>query len=193
MIRFVSLALLLLISTASGRAFADDDESEAETSSQYRNVFTFKLGHLYAINRPRESDTGHPPESEHLLGFVPSYGRVLIPGRVTFEIALPFFANTERFDTPIDITLILPFFRHGRWEPYFAVGATINLKIFAGERSDTEGTGAEFVGGFTGGLGLAYAIDERWLVEVELTYAWIPTSHIVEHELAQLAGVGYAF
>lgn len=54
------------------------------------------------------------------------------------------------------------------------------------------GTGA-FVAGFTGGLGLAYIIGNHWVVELEVTYAWTPTSAIVEHEFAQLAGIGYAF
>jgi len=169
------------------------DDPSASADTQYWNIFTLKVGHLYAVNQPRESASGHEtPETEHLLGLVPSYGRVLIPQRLTFEVALPFFANTERFDTPIDLTLIFPF-RFGSFEPYIAVGATINWKIFAGERGEAEGTDVEFVAGFTGGLGLAYIIDDHWVAEIELIYAWIPTSHIVEHEFAQLAGIGYAF
>ncbi len=198
-VQMVALALsLVAAASASVRADEHDggdagDYASASAETQYWNVFTLKVGHLYAVNQPRMSASVHEtPETEHLLGLVPSYGRVLIPRRLVFEIALPFFANTERFDTPIDLTLIFPF-RFGNFEPYIAVGATINWKIFPGERGEAEGTDVEFVAGFTGGLGLAYIIDEHWVAEFEFTYAWIPTSHIVEHEFAQLAGIGYAF
>ena len=195
--RRILCALTLVLSAISLPVHADEDEGEADLTGdgdeQYWNTFGLKFGFLFSANRARTSVPGRePPGTEILLGIVPSYSRVLIPGRLTFDVALPFFANLDRFDTPLDLTLIF-MTRLGRFEPFFSLGGTFNAKIFPGERGETEGTSVEFVAGITGAVGLAYALDRRWLLEVEIGYSWIPTSAIVEHEIATIMGFGYLF
>ena len=62
MARKTLLAMTLVLAT-SASARADDGPDSNESADDVNwNVFTLKLGHLYAVNRPRESATDdHPP------------------------------------------------------------------------------------------------------------------------------------
>lgn len=174
------LGALLLGSPPAEAARATVPASEKEPM----NAFAFGGAYAFHLLRPRESANGEPlPDNEHMGGIVLAYERVLIPSYLTFTVAKPFFFNRERIDSPLELS-VKGMLRRGNWEPFLGVGLSSNIRIFRAEREEREGREIEYSLGLIVPVGITYVIQRNWGFEFEATYAWIPTSHVVEHEIA---------
>jgi len=167
---------------------ADEAESEA---SVLVNAFAFGPAYsTHFLKHRNDAQTGEPlGTQEHLGGFFISYSRHLIPEHFALTISKPFLFNEERFDTPFDFVL-RGLFRKGSWEGFIGLLLTWNIRVFDREREAKEGEKNVLSFGIGGVIGGAYFFNSRWSLDVEVSYAYVPTEDIVEHELsAALSGV----
>jgi hypothetical protein len=112
-----------------------------------------------------------------------------ISEHLALTISKPFLFNKERFDTPFDFVL-RGLFRKGSWEGFIGLLLTWNIRIFEQEREAKEGERNVLSFGVGGVIGGAYFINPRWSLDAEVSYAYVPTEDIVEHELsAALSGL----
>jgi hypothetical protein len=89
---------------------------------------------------------------------------------------------------------MLKFFH--RWdpvEPFLAVGTTFNIRVFDGDRREVEDRPNDLSFGVLAALGAVYWFDDRWGLELEVGYAYIPVGEVVEHELTTGLGPVLAF
>jgi hypothetical protein len=155
------------------------------------NAFAFGPAHsTHFLKHRDDAQTGEPLGTrEHLGGFFISYSRHLIPEHLALTISKPFLFNQERFDTPFDF-ILRGLFRKGSWEGFIGLLLTWNIRVFEREREAKEGEKNVLSFGIGGVIGGAYFFNSRWSLDVEVSYAYVPTEDIVEHELsAALSGV----
>jgi hypothetical protein len=155
------------------------------------NGFSLGAAYTFHILRDRDSETtGEPLRTlEHMGGFVLAYDRELIPEHLALTISKPFYFSSERFDTPFDFVL-RGLFRKGSWEGFLGAVVTWNIRIFERERAEQEGEKNKMSLGVGAVIGGCHYFTDRWSLDLELGYAYIPTEDIVEHELsAVLSGV----
>jgi hypothetical protein len=194
----ISIALLsaaCFATTSTAHAEKKEPVEDAEETGREEDVLVnaFACGPAYSFHSLNERDdaqTGEPLDTrEHLGGFFISYSRHLIPERLALTISKPFLFNKERFDTPFDF-LLRGLFRKGSWEGFIGLLLTWNIRVFEKEREAEEGEKNVLSFGIGGVIGGAYFINPRWSLDVEFSYAYVPTEDIVEHELgAALSGV----
>jgi len=197
-------SLLAWFLAASSAAEAAEVEPGAETEEameepeveekESRNAFTLGGAYTFHILRDRDSATTGEPLStiEHLGGFVISYDRELIPGRLALTVAKPFYFSKERFDTPFDV-ILKGLFRKGPWEGFIGFVLTWNIRIFEKEREEQEGERNILSLGIGAVIGGAYFFNPRWSLDLELGYAGIPTDDIVTHEVSGTLAGAYHF
>ena len=180
-----------------GTAHASEEEpvegaQEAESKETVLlNGFAFGPAYSHHFLKDREdAETGEPlGTGEDLGGFFISYSRHLIPEHLALTISKPFLFSKERFDTPFDFVL-RGLFRKGSWEGFIGLLITWNIRIFEKEREAQEGERNVLSLGVGGVIGGAYFFNPRWSLDAEVSYAYVPTEDIVEHELsAALSGV----
>jgi hypothetical protein len=155
------------------------------------NGFSLGAAYTFHILRERDSETTGEPLStfEHMGGFVLAYDRELIPEHLALTLSKPFYFSSERFDTPFDFVL-RGLFRKGSWEGFVGAVVTWNIRIFERERAEQEGEKNKMSLGVGAVIGGCHYFTDRWSLDLELGYAYIPTEDIVEHELsAVLSGV----
>ena len=203
---FAAVALCILSSNASTSA-AQPGSSGAEVAADrggheggkdtneeeppLLNGFSFGTAYTFHILRGRDSETtGEPLRTlEHLGGFILSYERELIPEHLALAIAKPFYFSRERFDTPFDV-ILRGIFRKGAWKGFIGAVVTWNIRVFEEERAEQEGEKNLMSFGIGAVIGGAYYFTERWSLDLEIGYAYIPTDDIVTHEIsAALSGV----
>lgn len=187
----------LTVTRAAHAAEAEPSEATQESAEDERELFNgVTLGGAYTFHflRDRENaETGRPLGTrEHLGGFVISYDRELIPGRLGLTIAKPFYFNKERFDTPFDF-ILKGLLRKGDWEGFLGLALTWNIRIFEKEREAKEGERNVLSLGVGAVMGGAYFFNPRWSLDLEIGYAYIPTEDIVEHELSAALSGAYHF
>ena len=191
------LIVLALCFVCSATARAADEEpvedAQAGNGEESVRLNAFAFGPAYSFHFLKErsdAETGEPLDTgEHLGGFFISYSRHLIPERLALTISKPFLFNKDRFDTPFDF-LLRGLFRKGSWEGFIALLLTWNIRVFEKEREAKEGEKNVLSFGIGGDVGGAYFFNPRWSLDVEVSYAYVPTEDIVEHELgAALSGV----
>ena len=184
----IALVATCLMSNATARA---EEEEAGGEQSVLLNALAFGPAYTVHFLKHREdAETGEPLGThEHLGGFFISYSRHLIPEHLALTISKPFLFNKERFDTPFDFVL-RGLFRKGSWEGFIGLLLTWNIRIFEQEREAKEGERNVLSFGVGGVIGGAYFINPRWSLDAEVSYAYVPTEDIVEHELsAALSGV----
>lgn len=142
---------------------------------------------MYAVHLLRES-----PETDHLGGVVLSYERMLIEERLSLQIAKPFLFGAGRFDSPFETVLKL-MNRWGDVEPFVALGYTVTLRFFDGQREAVEGTPNSLSFGLLGVVGAVYWFQEATGFEIEVDYAQHVVGPIVDGELTVSAGLAFAF
>ncbi|MGB0678182.1 MAG: hypothetical protein ACPGUV_00805 [Polyangiales bacterium] len=183
--------ILALCATLS---MATTASAEATTARPARkNVIGLKPSHTLHLLHDREpGSSAELRHQEHLGGFILSYERMLWAERLALEFSKPFYFNDERIDSPFDL-VFKAIWRRGRIETFAGVGVSLNVRIFAAEREEKEGKGLEFSAGPAALVGAAYLLSERWALELELGYAYVPGSDIVAHEISEALGVSYFF
>lgn len=196
----LTIALALLSTpwfTRTSGAQAEKEETVESTEGAENeepvllNAFAFGPAYSFHILRDREdAETGEPLGTrEHLGGFFISYSRHVIPEHLAVTISKPFLFNKERVDTPFDF-LLRGLFRKGSWEGFVALLLTWNIRIFEQEREAKESEKNIMSFGIGGVIGGAYFFNPRWSLDAEVSYAYVPTEDIVEHEIgAALSGV----
>lgn len=190
-----TIVLTCLTTSATARAAEQEPAEgaeEAETEESVRlNAFAFGPAYSFHFLKERsDAETGEPLDTgEHLGGFFISYSRHLIPERLALTVSKPFLFNKDRFDTPFDF-LLRGLFRRGSWEGFIGLLLTWNIRVFEREREAKEGEKNVLSFGIGGVIGGAYFFNPRWSLDLEVSYAYVPTEDIVEHELgAALSGV----
>ena len=135
-----------------------------------RNALEVGFTHTFQLLRtsPSEAEAGR---SENLWGFVLAYERALIPDRLALVIAKPFHFTKDRFDSPLDIFLKVPFPK-GRWDPYVAAGISGNARFFSGELEQEEGRRVEYTFGVGAITGFLYRFAPRWGISLEVGYLY---------------------
>jgi hypothetical protein len=177
-----------LLTPATARAADGEPVESAEKTEgeerELRNAFMFGASYSYHILQERnDAETGEPlPRGEHLAGFVISYSRHVIPGRLAITLAKPFLFNKERFDSPFDF-IVRGLLRRGSWEGFLGVLVTWNIRVFEKEREAKEGERNVLSLGVGAVLGGAYFFNPRWSLDLEAGYAYVPTEDIVTHEI----------
>jgi hypothetical protein len=203
---FVLVALCIPLSNAS-TSVAQPSPGRAEVAAEGRGQAAgkdaneeegpllngFSLGAAYTFHILRERDsatTGEPLSTfEHMGGFVLAYDRELIAEHLALTLSKPFYFSSERFDTPFDFVL-RGLFRKGSWEGFVGAVVTWNIRVFERERAEQEGEKNKMSLGVGAVIGGCHYFTDRWSLDLELGYAYIPTEDIVEHELsAVLSGV----
>jgi hypothetical protein len=194
----IAIALLSAAFLATPSAARAEEEEPAENAEETEGedpvlVNAFAFGPAYSfhfLNHRDDAETGEPLGTrEHLGGFFISYSRHLIPEHLALTISKPFLFNKERFDTPFDF-LLRGLFRKGSWEGFIGLLLTWNIRVFEREREAKEGEKNVLSFGIGGVVGGAYFFNPRWSLDAEVSYAYVPTEDIVEHELsAALSGV----
>lgn len=167
-----------------------DEAAEAEPL----NAISLKAG--WATHLLRERDSAVPaepaPEVDQLGGFVLSYARVLVPGRLRLVVAKPFFFGSGRFDSPLEVLLAVGV-DLGRFELAAALGPVLNLRVFEGEREQVEDRRLEVSLGVAATAAVAFSIDDRWFVELEAAYGYQVGDPVVSHEIELVVGPGLRF
>jgi len=191
----IALVATCLMTNATARAAEEETVGPVEEAEGEERVLVnaFAFGPAYTVHflkHREDAETGEPLGThEHLGGFFISYSRHLIPEHLALTISKPFLFNKERFDTPFDFVL-RGLFRKGSWEGFIGLLLTWNIRIFEQEREAKEGERNVLSFGVGGVIGGAYFINPRWSLDAEVSYAYVPTEDIVEHELsAALSGV----
>jgi len=178
-----------------GDAAEKQAEEEREGGeSGYRNVVAIKGAYSRHFNRSRSNPgaSDEAPAADDMGGFIISYERVFVPNWFAIELAKPFFFGKGRFDSPLDL-MFKVFHDMKGVEPYFSLGATLNVRLFDKEREEVEGIGNEASLGLVAAGGVAFWITHRIGIEVEIEYAYIPGQSIVAHEFTPSAGVAFAY
>ena len=165
----VFLALCLHCALLAAVWGAVPPHAEAEERNR-PNALELGFTHTFQLLRTSSSEA-EAGRSENLFGFVVAYERVLIPDRLALVIAKPFHFTKDRFDSPLDIFLKVPFPR-GRWEPYVAAGFSGNARFFSGELEQEEGRRVEYTFGVGAIAGCVYRFTPRWGLSLEVGYLY---------------------
>jgi len=147
--------------------------------------------HVIILNERGESPDA--PIAENLYGFSLTFSHVLVPEHLVLEVAKPFLWGDGRFDSPLDVLLILPWRPLKKWEFSVGAGVTWNVRVFDPDREEIEGQGNEISLGFLGTVALAYRLTPRWFLEALVDSAYIPGNVIVTAELSPAFGVVHSF
>ena len=195
--RFVRCAVTVALcgwSVSGVSAAQSEGAAGAEREEPLLNGFSFGAAYTFHILRDRDSETtGEPLRTrEHLGGFILSYERELIPEQLAPTIAKPFYFSRERFDTPFDV-ILRGVFRKGAWKGFIGAVVTWNIRVFEEERAEQEGERNLMSFGVGAVIGGAYYFTERWSLDLEIGYAYIPTDDIVTHEISAALGPLFHF
>jgi hypothetical protein len=179
---------------ATDRGGHEGGKDTNEEEQPLLNGFSFGAAYTFHILRDRDSETtGEPLRTfEHLGGFILSYERELIPEHLALTIAKPFYFSRERFDTPFDV-ILRGIFRKGAWKGFIGAVVTWNIRVFEEERAEQEGEKNLMSFGVGAVIGGAYYFAERWSLDLEIGYAYIPTDDIVTHEVSVALGPLFHF
>ena len=190
------LACITGTSAAQSSQVETDERSKEGRTTEEPHLNGVSLGGAYTFHvlSDRDSETtGEPLRTvEHLGGFVLAYERKFLAERLALTVSKPFYFSRERFDTPLDLILRV-LFRKGSWEAFVGAVVTWNIRVFKKERAEQEGQKNVMslgVGAVTGG---SYFVTERWSLDLELGYSFVPTDDVVTHEVAAALGGIYHF
>lgn len=163
--------------------------STAEAAEEPKNRVSVKGA---AIRLFLDEESG-ASSTDDLVGVSLSYERVLVPDALVLELSKPFyFGRNGRFDSPFDVLLELTR-RFGPVEPFVGAGVTFNLRVFDPDREAAEGRRYEPTLGVITSAGGVFWIAERWALELEVAYAYLPVSRSVRHEVSAAFGPVFAF
>jgi len=174
---------------------ADPPAHVAAAAPSYKNSFGLKAAYMHLFEQPREShdpEAGEAPSSEDLGGFILSYERVLYRQWLSLALSKPCYFGPNRFDSPFEILLKFQN-RFGRVEPFVGVGPTWNVRYFDKTREKIEGTNSALSFGLAFAGGFVVWLDNRWGLELEVSYNWIAIGPIVNHEIGTALGPTFAF
>ena len=163
-----------------------------ENEEKHKNLISLRAVYSYHLLDER-SDAPEAPHGESLYGFSLAYGRVLIEEWLTLDISKPIMWGSGRFDSPLDVLLMMPFQWGQRWELSVGVGATYNIRIFDQEREKIEGQANELSLGILAGATTAYRVTPQWQLELGFDYAYIPGNVIVTSEFSPAFGIAHLF
>ncbi len=182
------MLFLAVVTVLSASTPAHAEEHEA------LNILTVGGAFSTHFLKDRGSQTeAEAPERENLGGVIISYERILYPEEWAIVFAKPFLFGSGRFDSPFELFGKRIFVLGEGLETFFAAGITFNVRLFDAEREEIEGKSNEASLGVAAATGLVYYLDETFLLELEITYDYIPDSDIVTHELTESLQIGYAF
>ena len=172
---------LVFMGALAGDAGAQEEQEEPLNGMELGFTHSFQL----LRTSPSEAVEGR---SENLWGFILSYERTLIPGRLVLVLAKPFHFSRERFDSPLDVYLKVNFPK-GRWEPYVGAGISGNLRVFSGELEQEEGRRLEYTFGVGATAGFVYRFTSHWGITLEVGYFYF-VNGLTQHSINDaLAGV----
>ena len=169
-------------------------EVEEQSETEPPISLSVKGSYVHLFNRSRESHSEDKEllSGEDMGGFTLSYTHALIPNWLSLQFAKPFYFAPDRFDSPFEFLIRFNHKLH-QFELLAGIGTTLNVRVLDQEGEEQEGVKNDVSFGIASLLGIAYWLHERWAIELESSYAYIPIGVIVEHEPSVSLGPVFAF
>ena len=203
-------AMSILISSASAAQSSDRDSPQegaqganeeegkqtrvaaAEETEELENGLLFGFSHALRLERARR---GAAPSqlrrSDNVYGFLFGYERIL-HRYLALSIIKPFYFNSERVDSSLEIVLAGKYRKNG-WEPFLGAGVVSTIsRVTEAEGGENVET-VEFSVGLLLIVGFKYFFTPNWAVELELGYELAPKSTTLEHAFADSYQGAYFF
>jgi hypothetical protein len=174
------------------KAIQEESAELAEEKAEPKNGLLFGFSHALRLSSDRESaDRSESRRAENVYGFLFGYERVLHP-YVALSIVKPFYFNSERIESPLEI-VVSGIFRRNAWEPFLGAGVISTISSVEEDGSEPNGKVVEFSVGLLFITGFKYFFNPNWAFELELGYEFIPKGTVVEHAFADTYQGAYFF
>ena len=167
------------------------NEKEAE-QEELKNGLLFGFSHALRLVRNRQgAPASELRRSDNVYGFLFGYERIL-HRYLALSIIKPFYFNSERVDSSLEIVLAGKYRKNG-WEPFLGAGVVSTLsRVTEGEGGEKVET-VEFSVGLLLIVGFKYFFTSNWAIELELGYELAPTRTTIEHAFADSYQGAYFF
>jgi hypothetical protein len=163
-----------------------------EQTEELENGLLFGFSHALRLVRNRQGATASElRRSDNVYGFLFGYERVL-HRYLALSIIKPFYFNSERVDSPLEIVLAGKY-RKNSWEPFFGAGVVSTISRLTEEEGGQKVDTVEFSVGLLLIVGFKYFFTPNWSIELELGYELAPKSTTMEHAFADSYQGAYFF
>lgn len=183
-------ALSILIPSVSVAQLPDEVPAEEEAkgteagiveqTEELQNGLLFGFSHaLRLVRNKRGADASELRRTDNVYGFLFGYERILHP-YLALSIVKPFYFNSERIDSPLEIVLAGKY-RKNSWEPFLGAGVVSTISSVTEEEGGQKVDTVDFSVGLLLIVGFKYFISPNWGIELELGYELAPKSTTLEH------------
>ena len=163
-----------------------------EQTEELENGLLFGFSHALRLvrNRPGAA-ASESRRSDNVYGFLFGYERIL-HRYLALSIVKPFYFNSERFDSSLEIVLAGKYRKNG-WEPFLGAGVVSTISGVTEEEGGEKVESVEFSVGLLLIVGFKYFFTSNWAIELELGYELAPKSTTIEHAFADSYQGAYFF
>lgn len=154
-----------------------------EQTEELKNGLLFGFSHAARLVRNRQgAPASELRRSDNVYGFLFGYERIL-HRYLALSIIKPFYFNSERVDSSLEIVLAGKYHKNG-WEPFLGAGVVSTISRITEEEGGEKVETVEFSVGLLLIVGFKYFFTSNWAIELELGYEIAPTSTTLEQAFA---------